>query len=125
MAWNADVSGYLASALVFAAFSMKSMRYLRMTAIASNIAFLTYAFGMNLLPIFILHSVLLPLNLFRLVQLEWPLTFDRGGPLTDRSGIADKKSDLNSPSPKTDDIARRSVWQNRGWGRAIADLMTR
>jgi hypothetical protein len=43
LGWNRDACGYLASALVLATFSMKSMRPLRITAIASNIALLLYA----------------------------------------------------------------------------------
>jgi hypothetical protein len=65
-----DSVGYLACALVLATFSMKSMRPLRVTAIASNIAFLVYAFSIHLPPIFVLHGILLPLNIFRLAQVE-------------------------------------------------------
>jgi len=67
---DVDIFGYLASVLVLATFSMKSMRPLRITAIASNIAFLIYAHSIHLQPIFILHSILLPLNIFRLAQIE-------------------------------------------------------
>jgi CRP/FNR family transcriptional regulator, cyclic AMP receptor protein len=48
---------------------MKTMIPLRITAISSNIAFIVYAFYGGLHPIFILHSVLLPLNLTRTVQI--------------------------------------------------------
>ena len=68
--WNADACGYMASGLVLATFSMKSMRPLRITAIVSNIAFIIYALTMHLQPIFLLHCILLPLNVFRLGQLE-------------------------------------------------------
>ena len=64
-----DICGYFASALVLATFSMNSMRALRLTAIASNLAFITYAVLANALPILLLHSILLPLNLWRLSQL--------------------------------------------------------
>jgi hypothetical protein len=40
-----DAVGYLASVLVFAAFCMKEMIPLRVVAICSNIAFLTYGPG--------------------------------------------------------------------------------
>jgi hypothetical protein len=71
------VAGWLASVLVFAAFFMKLMTPLRLLAIASNLAFMSYAllgllygdFG-RLYPIFVLHSCLLPLNLLRLRQLR-------------------------------------------------------
>lgn len=69
-AGSADAWGWAASGLVLATFSMRSMRALRLTAIASNVAFIGYA-GYNwLLPILVLHIALLPLNVWRLVQLR-------------------------------------------------------
>ena len=68
--WDPDLSGYAASALVLATFCMKSMRWLRATAIASNFAFILYAFVTDMRPILILHSILLPVNLYRLAQIE-------------------------------------------------------
>ena len=59
--------GYVASALVLAAFGMKDMVNLRIVAICSNIAFITYALLLNLLPVLILHVALLPLNGWRLI----------------------------------------------------------
>jgi hypothetical protein len=38
-------------------------------AIASNVAFLTYGYFASLYPVFLLHTVLLPLNVFRLHQM--------------------------------------------------------
>lgn len=67
---NQDLNGYIASALVLATFSMKSMRGLRLTAIASNVAFILYALVANLHPILVLHVVLLPLNIYRLAQIK-------------------------------------------------------
>jgi CRP/FNR family transcriptional regulator, cyclic AMP receptor protein len=63
-----DVIGYLASILVFAAFGMKEMVRLRMVAMSSNIAFIVYGLGLGLTPVWLLHAVLLPLNVWRLVQ---------------------------------------------------------
>jgi hypothetical protein len=51
-----------------AAFGMKDMVNLRIVAICSNIAFITYALVLNLLPVLILHVVLLPLNGWRLME---------------------------------------------------------
>jgi hypothetical protein len=45
---------------------MKDMVNLRVVAICSNIAFITYGIALNLLPVFILHVILLPLNVWRL-----------------------------------------------------------
>lgn len=64
-----DLMGYIASSLVFATFYVKRILTLRLIAIGSNIAFILYALGCNLHPIFILHSMLLPLNLYRVFEL--------------------------------------------------------
>lgn len=68
--WDSDITGYIASALVLATFSMKSMRSLRLTAVFSNVAFIAYAVSTDMRPILILHSVLLPVNIVRLAQIE-------------------------------------------------------
>jgi hypothetical protein len=65
-----DLAGYTASALVLATFIMTSMRPLRIMAISSNVAFLYYAFLTNMRPILLLHGILLPINVFRLAQME-------------------------------------------------------
>jgi CRP/FNR family transcriptional regulator, cyclic AMP receptor protein len=63
-----DAIGYLASALVLAAFCMKEMIPLRIAAVCSNIAFLIYGLAHGLLPVWLLHAVLLPINCWRLWQ---------------------------------------------------------
>jgi len=65
-----DLFGYFASFLVFTTFYMKRMIPLRLTAIASNVAFISYAWFNHLTPILILHGALLPLNIFRLIELR-------------------------------------------------------
>ena len=62
--------GYIASFLVFSTFYVKRILTLRLVAISSNIAFIFYAFASSLYPIFILHSLLLPLNLYRIFELK-------------------------------------------------------
>ena len=62
--------GYIASLLVFLTFSLTEMRWLRIVAIASNVAFIFYAGSGGMMPIFILHSTLLPMNLYRLIQIH-------------------------------------------------------
>ena len=62
--------GYAASLLVFSTFYMKTMIPLRSVAIASNVAFLTYGYFASLYPVFLLHVVLLPLNVYRLHQVR-------------------------------------------------------
>ena len=63
-----ELSGYVASLLVFAAFYMKSMVPLRLVAIASNLAFIVYALHGGLMPVLLLHGALLPLNVLRLLE---------------------------------------------------------
>jgi hypothetical protein len=68
VAWREAV-GYLASTLVLAAFCVRDMLPLRILAIGSNLAFMTYGWAAGLRPVLLLHLVLLPTNLFRLWQL--------------------------------------------------------
>jgi membrane-associated protease RseP (regulator of RpoE activity) len=63
-------AGYLASVLVLATFAMKNMRLLRITAILSNVAFITYGTLQWLPPVIGLHLLLLPINLVRLIELH-------------------------------------------------------
>lgn len=65
-----DASGYLASGIVLCAFSVRSMRQLRMLGIVSNISFIVYGIAAAAPPILILHSLLLPMNIYRLIQIE-------------------------------------------------------
>ncbi len=60
--------GYLACSLVFATFCTKRMVPLRTLAIGSNIAFISYGYLDGLWPILILHTALLPMNIYRLQQ---------------------------------------------------------
>src|SRR5579883_1380750 len=65
-----DIIGYVASLLVLATFSMNSMRSLRATAVCSNVAFICYALVTRMHPVLVLHSILLPVNIVRLTQIE-------------------------------------------------------
>src|ERR1700723_4313576 len=64
-----EAAGYLASALVLATFCMKTMIPLRCAAICSNIAFIVYGLYDNVYPVLVLHGILLPLNIWRAVQM--------------------------------------------------------
>ena len=64
---SVNVAGYIAFALVFSAFYMKDMVSLRVLAICSNVAFLVFASSIHLVPVIVLHAVLLPLNVWRLI----------------------------------------------------------
>lgn len=69
-----DLFGYVASILVFGTFYMKQMLPLRLTAIASNVAFISYALLNGLTPILLLHGALLPLNILRLIEQRRQMT---------------------------------------------------
>jgi fatty acid desaturase len=62
--------GFAAAGLVLATFCMHSMKPLRLVAIASNVAFIAYAYLAGLAPVLLLHTVLLPVNVYRLTQLR-------------------------------------------------------
>jgi hypothetical protein len=64
-----DFIGYLAATLVLTTFYLRTMLRMRMVAICSNIAFITYGALAGVLPLLVLHSLLLPLNSIRLLQL--------------------------------------------------------
>jgi CRP/FNR family transcriptional regulator, cyclic AMP receptor protein len=59
-----DVAGYVASSMVLLTFLTKDMRLLRVLAIFSNVAFVTYGLLVWLPPVFCLHLLLLPVNAF-------------------------------------------------------------
>ena len=64
-----EIAGYLAAALVFATFYMKTMIPLRVIGICSNCMFIIYGYLGHLYPVLILHVILLPLNGLRLREM--------------------------------------------------------
>jgi hypothetical protein len=64
-----EITGYVASALVLATFWMRTMIPLRLVALGSNVAFITYGIVGDLMPIWALHSMLLPLNIYRTIEM--------------------------------------------------------
>jgi len=65
-----DFTGYVASALVLLTFMTKDMRLLRVVALFSNLAFISYGALAWLPPVLGLHLLLLPLNVLRLKELQ-------------------------------------------------------
>ena len=63
------LTGYIASLLVLLTFCMREMVWLRAVALSSNIAFITYGYMATLPPVFLLHIILFPINVLRLMQL--------------------------------------------------------
>ena len=63
-----ELIGYLASLLVLMTFCMSGMVALRAVAIASNVAFIGYAALAGISPVLVLHALLLPMNVCRLLE---------------------------------------------------------
>jgi hypothetical protein len=106
-----DAAGYVASTMVLLTFLTKDMRLLRVLAILSNIAFVTYGLLVWLPPVFCLHLLLLPINTVRL-----------------REMLPTQSSRLPVARPRPLDGRWRSTlksmsgWPNRGAGTAWRSL---
>jgi hypothetical protein len=61
--------GFVAAGLVIATLSMRTMIPLRIIGIASNCAFVTYGILFGSAPTVVLHTILLPLNVYRLREM--------------------------------------------------------
>lgn len=61
--------GFVAAGLVIATLSMRTMVPLRIVGIASNCAFVTYGILFGSVPTVVLHTILLPLNIYRLREM--------------------------------------------------------
>ena len=64
-----EALGWIAAGFTLAAYSMRTMLPLRVTAIGANIFFVAYSSQAGILPTLVLHSILLPFNLFRLWEI--------------------------------------------------------
>jgi hypothetical protein len=64
-----NLLGWIAASLVLTSFYLKTIVPLRIVALASNLAFMAYGLMVDATPVYVLHSLLLPLNIFRLTQL--------------------------------------------------------
>ncbi len=65
-----SIVGYAAAGLVVATLSMRTMVPLRVIGIASNVAFIAYGLLIGGTPIVVLHAILLPLNVWRLMEMR-------------------------------------------------------
>lgn len=61
-----EMIGYAAALAVFLTFCMTTMLPLRIIAVLSNVLFISYAYLGDMNPILVLHSLLLPVNVWRL-----------------------------------------------------------
>ena len=63
-----DGLGFVAAGLVLATFCMKRLVPLRGMAISSNLAFILYGYAAGVEPVLVLHLILLPVNVIRLLE---------------------------------------------------------
>lgn len=71
MQWSwIEPIGYLGSLFMFLTFFMKTMIPLRITAITANCIMIVYTALAGVIPVLILQSCLLPLNVLRFVQMQ-------------------------------------------------------
>lgn len=64
-----DLAGWMAAGLTLLTFSMRSMVWLRLVALAANLCFIGYGVLGELYPVVALHVLLIPCNLYRLSEL--------------------------------------------------------
>ena len=69
ISWT-DMIGWAASATVLATFCMNTMMPLRVLAIISNVLFCAFGAIAHIFPVLVLHAILLPVNVVRLVQVR-------------------------------------------------------
>jgi hypothetical protein len=69
MTWI-DFVGYLAAVTVLMSFCMDTIVPLRGLAIASNVLFIVYGIAGQLYPVLLLHALLLPINVTKMVRLQ-------------------------------------------------------
>src|SRR5262245_43780177 len=108
-----DAIGFGAAGLVLATFCMHSMSALRWLAIASNVAFIAYAYLRGLAPVLLLHTLLLPVNICRLAQLR--SADARSGPTKERrkQGTSGRDRPPFSTICMTSDTSRQAVLPHR------------
>ena len=95
-----DLLGYAASLAVLATFCMSRMVPLRLVAIGSNVLFGLFGALAHVYPVLFLHTILLPINVFRLLQVR---RFAHHGRITGGSSLtqpaqATRSADTNAVS---------------------------
>jgi CRP/FNR family transcriptional regulator, cyclic AMP receptor protein len=77
--------GYVASASVLATFCMSTMVPLRIIAICSNVLFISFGALAHIYPVLVLHIILLPVNITRLIQIQRLIQGVRAAQVSDLS----------------------------------------
>jgi hypothetical protein len=65
-----NVLGFSAALSVLASFCMTTVVSLRTFALLSNVLFILYGLLAHIYPVFLLHAILLPVNLIKLYRLQ-------------------------------------------------------
>lgn len=65
-----DLTGWAAAALTLLAFTSRDLRLLRTASLGASLCFITYGTASEIWPVVALHSVLLPVNVWRLLELR-------------------------------------------------------
>ena len=63
-----EIVGFIGAALMVATLAMKAMIPLRVIGIVSNVFQIAFALSVGITPMLIQHSILLPLNAYRLYE---------------------------------------------------------
>ena len=123
MSW-VNALGYIASASVLATFCMTTMVPLRIVAIASNVLFAAFGALAHVYPVLVLHTVLLPVNVARLMQVLIPVS--AGTRMDTRADEFQHSEECGGPVTRlsvTDDlslavfvfVALAAAWMFAGW----------
>lgn len=65
-----EAVGYAGTALTIVAYGMRNLVPLRIAGILSSVAFLAYGLLTHSYPLVLMEATLLPINLFRLIELR-------------------------------------------------------
>ncbi len=92
-----DLLGYAASLAVLATFCMTRIVPLRLTAIGSNVLFVLFGALAHIYPVLLLHALLLPVNVLRLLEV-WRLQGFRTAPVPSVPAVSPEAS---AAAPRT------------------------
>lgn len=67
---NIEIYGYISMVVVLVSMMMKNMKWLRIVNSISCAMFIVYGFMMNAYPIILLNSLVIVINMYRLVKGE-------------------------------------------------------
>jgi CRP/FNR family transcriptional regulator, cyclic AMP receptor protein len=65
-----EIFGWAAAALTFLTFFQRTMLQLRLLGILASLCFISWALAYSVYPVLVLHACLLPINIYRLVQIR-------------------------------------------------------